>query len=299
MKLSEFTRMVVDRCTQTQAELFACMDWSKTNEEGYTHGHKDNGASVLAVAHTDYVVYDKPRVTGQRVHAGQLDDRLGCAIIMDLLPRLGIPVDVLLTDAEEIGQSTAADFSPEKTYNWIVEFDRRGTSVVSYEYQDDTLDSLLESVGFATDWGSFSDICRLDHLGVKGFNVGVDYHGEHTSNCYADLLNTWEHVCKFVKFYRKFSDIKLNHSGSTTRSRYGRYGGYSGGYSGGGGWQDDDDFVYRNAVSSFSHSFQDDTTTTFRCVCCGLDTDSDEACDPPNQDICQECWNSFQQIDED
>ena len=46
------------------------------------------------------------------VHSGALDDRLGAYIILDLLPKLGINVDVLLTVGEEQGRSTANFFAP-------------------------------------------------------------------------------------------------------------------------------------------------------------------------------------------
>src|SRR5215469_11790126 len=58
---------------------------------------RDNGSSVLAVAHLDTVVRPKNRIPrfsnterGPMVTSGALDDRLGAYVILCLLPRLGI-----------------------------------------------------------------------------------------------------------------------------------------------------------------------------------------------------------------
>jgi acetylornithine deacetylase/succinyl-diaminopimelate desuccinylase-like protein len=77
------------------------------------YAFRDNGASVLAVAHLDTVVRHQQRLCnfvetagGEIVYSGALDDRLGAYVILDMLPKLGINVDVLLTVGEESGQST-------------------------------------------------------------------------------------------------------------------------------------------------------------------------------------------------
>ncbi|MCP6726064.1 hypothetical protein NL526_28810, partial [Klebsiella pneumoniae] len=66
------------------------------------------------------------------------DDRLGLYYIMEILPSLGINVDVLLTTDEEIGQSSASEFKKAegKQYNWMFMFDRHGYgNVVMYQYE--------------------------------------------------------------------------------------------------------------------------------------------------------------------
>ena len=218
LTLKQFSAAVVKRCNQTQNELFAELEWQRfCSEDSYGTlgmGVTQRGAPVLAVAHTDVVVNEYASVSrnGKYIHSGCLDDRLGCAIILDLLPSMGIEVDILFTDGEEIGCSTAQDFETNVDYNWMVEFDRRGLDVVTYEYGDDTLRSLLRSAGFTSfDGGTVSDISYLEDLGIKGFNVGVDYHGEHTQRCYANLENTMKQVQRFANFYHMYSDLKLTH----------------------------------------------------------------------------------------
>ena len=158
---------------------------------------RDNGARVLGVAHLDVVMKSKPRRYDDYIMCPQLDDRLGVWILLDVLPKMNIQVDVLLTTGEESCRSTGEFFTPIKDYNWVVEFDRAGSDVVFYQYED-----------FAPSWkgwkigdGSFSDISVMDHLGVMCANVGIGYHAQHTKNCWADLRETAAQVKHFAEFY--------------------------------------------------------------------------------------------------
>tara|TARA_Y100000310_G_scaffold34140_1_gene32280 strand:- start:164 stop:1300 length:1137 start_codon:yes stop_codon:yes gene_type:complete len=173
---------------------------------------KDNGAKVLAVGHLDWVMNSEPKQTGRwYVGCPQLDDRLGVAVILDLLPSLGIHADILLTDSEELGCSTAEHFVAPKEYNWIFEFDRAGMDTVMYKYHTAELASLLESYHFLVGRGSFTDICELDHLGVAGFNFGTGYHGQHTMACWADIRETLIMAHKFRRFYTDCKDKRFTY----------------------------------------------------------------------------------------
>lgn len=170
---------------------------------------------VLAVGHTDCVKHDAPRMTldKRKVKCPQLDDRLGCWVILHVLPTM-IPkdmgYDILLTDCEETGNSTANLYLPDKQYNWIFEWDRRGTDVVMYAYRTAELVELLEAYKFEPSFsGSFTDICVLDRLGCAAFNFGVGYHDEHTSNCHVDLDDTQRQIEKFLPFYKDNYNIHL------------------------------------------------------------------------------------------
>lgn len=175
---------------------------------------RDIGAPVLAVAHTDYVhSSSRARVTktaaGPLVTSGALDDRLGVYVITELLPRMGIAVDVLLTTDEEIGASTASAFDTDNEYNWIVSFDRGGTDVVMYEYETPELVRLVEATGVQVGLGSFSDICYLDHLGIAGLNWGVGYRDYHGPRSHAWLVDTFRMVDAFAKFYRQHASTEF------------------------------------------------------------------------------------------
>ncbi len=184
---------------------------------------RDNGASVLAVAHLDTVGLPHQRgahfvetEAGTVVYSRALDDRLGAYIILDALPRLGVDVDVLLTVGEESGRSTASFFDAPKKYDWMIEFDRGGTDVVMYQYDDKETRNLVRESGARVGDGIFSDICYLDHLGVKGFNWGVGYQDYHGPRAHAFLEDTWDMLDKFLIFHEYNSGIHLPHEGDDT-----------------------------------------------------------------------------------
>lgn len=186
------------RCQQSASDLL----------QGARYRLIDNGAKVLGVAHCDCVTAGAPKRYRQRgtiVENTCLDDRLGVHILLDLLPGLGLACDVLLTDDEEIGQSTAELFKAERQYNWAFSFDRRGTDAVCYEYRN-----MAEPIArhFELGQGSFSDICYLD-IGCAGLNIGTGYYNGHTRRSYANLDETAQQVRRFRAFYHEMSAIHL------------------------------------------------------------------------------------------
>ncbi len=211
------TRKLRKFCTYTITDLFKTTGAKVTNSPWGQYGFIDNGGDVLAVAHLD-IVDDLQRF--QHIYSAKagivksvaLDDRLGAYIICDLLPRLGLNYDILLTTGEEVGMSTAADFTTDKEYNWIFEFDRNGTDVVMYQYEDDHMMDLLEDSGFTVGLGSFSDISEMDQLGVKGFNFGTGYHKEHSLNCHAILSETTHMVNLFTSFFAANQGNRYEHT---------------------------------------------------------------------------------------
>lgn len=179
------------------------------------YAFKDNGSNILAVAHLDtalqsdvFEVFDLD--DDYAVLCPNLDDRLGVYIIMDLLPKMGINVDVLLTTGEETAQSTARNFVTEKKYNWIVEFDRRGVDTVCYDYSDKSWDSTIQEY-FKLGQGTFTDISELENLGCKALNIGIGYYNEHTHNSYAILSQTISQVEAFKGFYTANKNTFFKH----------------------------------------------------------------------------------------
>lgn len=180
--------------------------------------------SPLVVCHADTVVLGgfgphNFNVKGDLVNSIALDDRLGIAAMLALIDVKSPMADcaMLVCDEEEIGRSTASLFDEPITPNWMVELDRRGTDVVCYEYDSPILRSLLQHVGYEVGQGSFSDICYLEHLYVCGFNMGVGYHREHSTECFADLRDTVSQMGKLEKFYAKFHDVRLDFEPMTYR----------------------------------------------------------------------------------
>ena len=184
--------------------------------------HRDAGADILGVAHLDTVAGTKwcrfiDCGTDTIVRSPGLDDRLGVYVVTHLLPALGVKCDWLLTTGEEQGRSTAGEFFTDKQYNWLFSFDRTGTDVVMYEYDNPTTREMVRSVGAPIGCGSFSDICFLEHLGCAGFNWGVGYHDYHSTRAYASLNDVFLQVGRFLAFYQQYKDEHVPHS---ARSRW-------------------------------------------------------------------------------
>lgn len=227
------------------------------------YGNKN--ASILGVAHLDHVLFSKPKIKKSKkgnwtCRCPQLDDRLGAWVLLYVLPQMGITTDILLTDEEESGNSTAKWFEPpkEKEYNWIFEFDRRGTDVVLYQYETQYSKSLMSDNGFSAGWGTFSDIASLEHLNVLGFNFGTGYYGEHTQGCYANLSHTLYMCRKFVKFFNKWSHEKLKFDAKDSINPWGNMWGYQFGQS----YEYYDGHCYGHKRNRSGRNFQNTTQST-------------------------------------
>lgn len=176
----------------------------------------DRGSNVLSVAHLDTVnsadvnhfewFYIKKAL---HVYNGQLDDRLGAYVVIDLLPQLGINCDVLLTEGEETGHSTADLFHTSKQYNWMFSFDRTGYDAVMYQYWTQEYANMLKSYGWKVERGSFSDIAFLDHLECTGVNFGVGYYNYHSEYAYANLEHTARSLSYFMAMWPEVKDTKM------------------------------------------------------------------------------------------
>jgi hypothetical protein len=178
---------------------------------------KDNGSHILGIAHLDSVNntdhFYKIVIDGQTViYNAQVDDRLGAYILLELLPTIGITVDWLLTEGEEIGKSTARHFKTQKNYKWMFQFDRHGDDVVTYKYTETSFKNMLRKAGFNKwEWGAFTDICELGHLGCRGFNVGIGYEAEHSKWASADMGILVAQVAKFANFYKKYGGVHIKY----------------------------------------------------------------------------------------
>lgn len=176
----------------------------------------NRGCSILAVGHLDTVQSDRKAVyedTGI-FRSPQLDDRLGVyGILYGLISNFGVNYDILLTEGEEKGKSTAKYFQPPegKKYNWMFELDRGGKDVVCYEYLTKELKEMLIKEGFEVGIGSNTDIRYLKHLGVLGFNVGVGYFDNHSTNSWADLKIFEDNLERTASFITKNQNTFLKY----------------------------------------------------------------------------------------
>lgn len=198
------------------------------NTPGGKAWFKDNGANILAIAHLDsrvpFLHFEVARLRPDSlIYCPTLDDRLGAYIILDWLQTANIKADILLTENEEKGASTAAwfQFPKGKKYNWMFMFDRAGSDVVMYNYRDTITAAMLEKHGWKVGNGSYSCICDLEDLGVKGFNFGAGYHDYHTEYAWASRNELMINLRKFVSFHNEYVNVELPHVSQTSYlSRY-------------------------------------------------------------------------------
>lgn len=204
-------RELVEACERDSRAFDDYATMTRLPGRGRFYWYQDNGADILAVAHLDSVQDDVgAQVTwtaaGPLVTSGALDDRLGAYVILDLLPRLGVVCDILLTTDEELGQSTAREFAEDhaaegKPYNWVIQFDRGGTDVVMYQYEAPEYVAMVEDAGAHVGDGSYSCIAELEELGCAAFNWGVGYADYHSPRSHAWLRDTFRSVARFLRFY--------------------------------------------------------------------------------------------------
>lgn len=174
----------------------------------------DRGSKILAVAHLDSVSKCTHAIEVKFPHkwifySPVLDDRLGAYMLLEEL--FDLPYDILLTTDEEKGNSSARDFVTDKQYNWIFEFDRKGTDVVLYSYEDAKTRKLLTDSNFIVGNGSVSDISYMTKLGCKAFNFGVCYYDYHSLDGYANLDELTRQTKKFREFFALHSETFLEH----------------------------------------------------------------------------------------
>lgn len=183
--------------------------------------YRDNGSDMLLIAHTDYYQGLGPTHTTTAKLADDtlffcptLDDRAGAYAILSYLEGMGLKYDILLTTGEEKGQSSALFFKPPKgkKYKWMASFDRRGTDAVLYQYDDVITRKKLEKSGWNVAYGTYSDICDLEHLRCKGINFGVGYYAEHTSRCYLSRKDFIMNMRKFLRFYNEYRLEAIPHT---------------------------------------------------------------------------------------
>lgn len=219
-------RQLARRCNSSKETLFREMS-DVVGDVGDQYGFTDNGSRVLAVAHIDHVQKDRGWGTvrlgeSELIFSPRLDDRLGVYTILDLLPKLGVKTDILLTDNEETGNSTAKLFSTKKRYNWMVEFDRKGTGAVTYSFDTDgEWDKRLRPYFGNISRGTVSDISYLDDMGCKAFNVGVGYHDEHALKAYMVVEEYIVQIAKFLTFYHDNKRVRYQHEKKVVNSKWG------------------------------------------------------------------------------
>ena len=170
---------------------------------------------VLLVAHLDTVHKELPKSVYYDTELGAIsspegiggDDRAGIYILLEVIKKFNC--SVLLCEDEEIGTVGAAkfvstDFAKELTFNYIIEFDRKGNNdAVFYNCDNKDFEAFITKEYFKTAKGIFSDISVIaPYLGCAAVNLSCGYYNPHTTNEYVIFQETQriiKEACKILE----------------------------------------------------------------------------------------------------
>jgi len=180
----------------------------------------NNQSDILFIAHLDTVLPPKfYKKNKKRIYAAGLDDRLGCLTAFNLSTEL--KTDLLLTDLEESAKTTAR-FHDYKDYNWIVEFDRAGKDVVTYDMDSVEFRDALKAY-WKIGWGSFSDITSLIDIDTCCMNLGLGTKKSHSKDSFVCLKTFKKQIALFKQFYEQYKNTAFKQD-YNTRFKYQQYG---------------------------------------------------------------------------
>lgn len=209
-----------------KGKLNSVFDAEKTFESKGEYIYYEGDIPVLLLAHLDTVhkvkpslediFYDKEKnVIWSPLGIGA-DDRNGVYSILEILEQ-GYKPHVLFSWDEEIGCVGSSAFSTSvdtifgekildslSAINFAIQFDRKGFSeAVYYNLDNLEFEEYINSFGFKTEEGSFTDICEIcPAFGFAGVNISTGYLDEHTSEerCYVDeMLSSIEKVINILE----------------------------------------------------------------------------------------------------
>jgi hypothetical protein len=199
--------------SMTPEDVIKCMKKQITYGE-FTQDDKFNfmyvtgEIPVLLVAHVDTVHKALPKVEHDKEknvlwsETGLgADDRAGVAAILEIIDQ-GYRPHILLCNGEEsggIGAKLASKNLKAPSVNCIIELDRQGAEdSVYYDCDNEDFEKYINSFGFKTAFGSFSDISFLcPEWGIAGVNLSIGYYGAHTSAEYLKI-NEWQNTVNKV-----------------------------------------------------------------------------------------------------
>ena len=163
----------------------------------------DNNADILLVCHLDTICSPRVKEKDGVLYGAGFDDRIGLYAAEKLI-EMGMNADILACDLEESANSTA-QWHDCKEYNWIVELDRAGDDVVTYDLSCLDLDDKISKY-WKIGIGAFSDICYLD-TDSACFNLGIGYKYAHSEKSECDMKILQKQLDKLMLFYHENKDI--------------------------------------------------------------------------------------------
>lgn len=162
-----------------------------TNEYIYAEGD----IPIALCAHMDIVGAEPPsnlfydtdkNVIWAGGHILGADDRAGITAIWEIIKRKEYKPHLIFTTGEETGaagaHALAIHGNPFKELKFIIELDRANNNdCVFYDCDNPQFEEYINSFGFETEYGTFTDISILcPSWKVAGVNLSVGYYFEHT-----------------------------------------------------------------------------------------------------------------------
>ena len=177
------------------------------------------------------IYYDNKKTVMWSPQGLGADDRAGIYAIISLLEK-GYKPSIIFTDLEEkggVGADSLVEHFPHcpfKDCKAIIQLDRRGAvDSVYYDCDSEIFEKKINSYGFKTEWGTFTDISIIcPKWGIAGVNLSVGYYNEHH---YIETLNMVqlhstihkvEKMLQECKTWKKYKYIPLKHGYITTGS---------------------------------------------------------------------------------
>lgn len=255
-----------------------------------------------------HLYYDKQKECMWCPEGAGFDDKVGVFLIIKIVES-GLRPHIILSTGEEIGGIGANELSrldcPFENLKYCIELDRMGANdCVFYSCNNPEFEQYVESFGFKTEWGTFTDICHYcPSWGIAGVNLSVGYFQEHTTNerlFVRSMLKTLSKVKKmlnaktipyfeYIPAYRtKFSKYFGNKLDDYPREDYDKY----------------DDYYYYGPYAYYGYDDDDDENIKWghylrykKCSICGKTVDEDETLPFTLKDgsagyVCNDCLSN-------
>ena len=177
---------------------------------------------IALVAHMDTVFkapptniyYDREEEIIWSPNGLGADDRAGIYSILQILGK-GYRPHVIFTTDEELGAVGASNLTidyrklPFKKCKYLIQLDRRGQDdCVFYDCDNEEFNEYVESFGFLTAFGSFSDISVIAPTWeVAAVNLSIGYQNEHTTNEILNVKHMEATINKVINMLKDSSNI--------------------------------------------------------------------------------------------
>ena len=226
LKLTQFAAMEFEEIFQFSQERLKQALETELIENGYAvrkqRGflYAEGTVPVLLVAHLDTVHRTQPETICYSADGTAMmspqgiggDDRAGVYMILRLIQ--SCHCHVLFCEDEETGGHGARAFTKsgiKPDVNYIVELDRTGSNdAVFYQCRNRQFERHINSFGFQTAFGSFSDISILaPHLNLAAVNLSTGYYHAHQPGEYVRLDKVEELIGRVEKIPEIFGEHRL------------------------------------------------------------------------------------------